>query len=201
MVVATGALAQAQVYRYTDADGRVVYTDRQPIGEVKNLQSKKVGSNFVSTSEPGLRGAARRGTFPGDALHVRLRRRVRERRSAAQQARRPVHHRQRGRAGGADELLQALPARCRRRRSSPSATSSLPRATTKGAGRRCWTRRATRRRLPTRKSAPSAARDSDASPPAPAQEGTRVVGRSHSRRRLPEVTSAGKRAVASGSGS
>ncbi len=64
MVVATGALAQTQVYRYTDADGRVVYTDRQPIGEVKNLQSKKVGSNFVSTSDPNYAAQLAAERFP-----------------------------------------------------------------------------------------------------------------------------------------
>ena len=64
MLVACGALAQTQVYRYTDADGRVVYTDRQPLGEVKNLQTKKVGSNFVSTSEPGYAAALAAERFP-----------------------------------------------------------------------------------------------------------------------------------------
>lgn len=64
MVVASVALAQTQVYRYTDADGRVVYTDRQPIGDVKNLQSKKVGSNFVSTSDPSYASALAAERFP-----------------------------------------------------------------------------------------------------------------------------------------
>ncbi len=64
MVVAGGAFAQTQVYRYTDADGRVVYTDRQPTGDVKNLQTKKVGSNFVSTSDPSYAAALAAERFP-----------------------------------------------------------------------------------------------------------------------------------------
>lgn len=64
MVVWCGAHGQTQVYRYTDTDGRVVYTDRQPIGEVKNLQTKRVGSNFVSTSEPGYAAALAAERFP-----------------------------------------------------------------------------------------------------------------------------------------
>jgi glutaredoxin len=64
VVAAGGALAQAQVYRYTDADGHVVYTDRPPTGEVKNLQTKKVGTNFVSTSEPGYAASLAAEKYP-----------------------------------------------------------------------------------------------------------------------------------------
>jgi glutaredoxin len=63
-LVAGGVWAQTQVYRYTDTDGRVVYSDRPPSGDVKNLQSKKVGSNFVSTSEPGYAAALAAERFP-----------------------------------------------------------------------------------------------------------------------------------------
>jgi glutaredoxin len=54
LVVAAGAFAQAQVYRYTDADGRIVYSDRLPPPNVKNVQTKRLGANFVETSEPSL---------------------------------------------------------------------------------------------------------------------------------------------------
>jgi glutaredoxin len=64
ITVAGGAFAQAQVYRYTDTDGRVVYSDRPPIGEVKNLQTKKLGSNFISTSEPGYASALAAERYP-----------------------------------------------------------------------------------------------------------------------------------------
>ena len=64
ITVAGGAFAQAQVYRYTDTDGHVVYTDRPPSGEVKNLQTKKMGSNFISTSEPSYAAALAAEHFP-----------------------------------------------------------------------------------------------------------------------------------------
>ena len=62
--VAGGAFAQTQVYRYTDADGRVVYSDRAPTTAVKDLQTKKLGANFISTSEPGYAAALAADRFP-----------------------------------------------------------------------------------------------------------------------------------------
>jgi len=64
ITVAGGAFAQAQVYRYTDTDGRTVYTDRPPPGDVKNLQTKRIGSNFISTSEPGYAASLAAERFP-----------------------------------------------------------------------------------------------------------------------------------------
>jgi len=64
ITVAGGVFAQAQVYRYTDTDGHVVYTDRPPVGEVKNLQTKKMGANFISTSEPSYAAALAAERFP-----------------------------------------------------------------------------------------------------------------------------------------
>jgi glutaredoxin len=61
---AGGAFAQTQVYRYTDADGRVVYSDRAPSGDVKNLQTKKLGANYISTSEPGYASAHAAERYP-----------------------------------------------------------------------------------------------------------------------------------------
>ena len=43
-----------EVYRYTDADGRVVYSDRAPTGGAKDLQRKRVSANTISTSEQPL---------------------------------------------------------------------------------------------------------------------------------------------------
>jgi glutaredoxin len=54
LVLAAGAFAQAQVYRYTDTDGRIVYSDRPPPPNAKNVQTKRLGANFVETSEPSL---------------------------------------------------------------------------------------------------------------------------------------------------
>ena len=64
LVVAGGAFAQAQVYRYTDPDGRTVYSDRPPSSDVKNLQTKKLGANFISTSEPGYAATLAAERFP-----------------------------------------------------------------------------------------------------------------------------------------
>ena len=64
LTVAGGALAQTQVYRYTDADGRVVYSDRAPTSAVKDLQTKRLGANFISTSEPGYAAALAADRFP-----------------------------------------------------------------------------------------------------------------------------------------
>src|SRR5687768_2469577 len=40
-----------QVYRYTDADGRVVYSDRAPTSGAKDLSTKRVRGNTIETSE------------------------------------------------------------------------------------------------------------------------------------------------------
>jgi glutaredoxin len=64
LAAAGGAFAQAQVYRYTDADGRTVYSDRPPSSEVKNLQTKKLGANYISTSEPNYAAALAADRYP-----------------------------------------------------------------------------------------------------------------------------------------
>ena len=40
-----------QVYRYVDKDGRVVYSDRQPTGDAKDVQPKRMGANYIENSE------------------------------------------------------------------------------------------------------------------------------------------------------
>jgi len=50
--LAAGASAQdKQLYRYTDADGHVVYTDKPPPPSAKNVQPKKIIANVVETNE------------------------------------------------------------------------------------------------------------------------------------------------------
>jgi glutaredoxin len=53
LFLATGLFAQApQVYRYVDPTGRVVYSDRPPPPDVKTVQTKRLGANYVESSEP-----------------------------------------------------------------------------------------------------------------------------------------------------
>jgi glutaredoxin len=55
-IVALGLVAGAnaqekQLYRYIDADGRVVYTDKSPPASAKNVQPKKITANVIETNE------------------------------------------------------------------------------------------------------------------------------------------------------
>ena len=45
------AAAQQQLFRYIDRDGRVVYTDTAPPADARSVQQKKLGGNFIETSE------------------------------------------------------------------------------------------------------------------------------------------------------
>lgn len=52
VAIAIGAAAQErQVYRYTDKDGNVVYSDRTPPADSKDVQAKRLGANYIDTSE------------------------------------------------------------------------------------------------------------------------------------------------------
>ena len=55
-IVALGLVAGAsaqdkQLYRYIDADGHVVYTDKSPPASAKNVQPKKITANVIETNE------------------------------------------------------------------------------------------------------------------------------------------------------
>jgi glutaredoxin len=55
LALAGSAVAQErQVYRYVDADGRVVYSDRAPTGAAKDVQTKRVWGNTIETSTTPL---------------------------------------------------------------------------------------------------------------------------------------------------
>ena len=50
--LSAGASAQdKQLYRYIDADGHVVYTDKSPPPSAKNVQPKKITANVIETNE------------------------------------------------------------------------------------------------------------------------------------------------------
>jgi hypothetical protein len=59
------AIAQTQqVYRYTDADGRVVYSDKPPPADAKNAQAKRIGRNSIETSELSFATQQAQERFP-----------------------------------------------------------------------------------------------------------------------------------------
>ncbi len=62
VVVYFVATRDLQVYRYVDPTGRVVYSDRAPPPDVKNVQTKRMGANFVETN---VHAVTRR---PGDRV-------------------------------------------------------------------------------------------------------------------------------------
>jgi glutaredoxin len=65
LVAASVTVAQTTpVYRYVDPSGRVVYSDRAPPPEVKNVQTKRLGANYVETSTPGLASQLASDRFP-----------------------------------------------------------------------------------------------------------------------------------------
>lgn len=65
LLVVTGAVAQErQVYRYTDKDGRVVYSDRAPPADSKDIQAKRLGANYIETNELPLAARQAMERFP-----------------------------------------------------------------------------------------------------------------------------------------
>ena len=49
-IVAAGASAQQQVYRYVDKDGKVVYSDRSPPTDSREVQAKRLSPNFIESN-------------------------------------------------------------------------------------------------------------------------------------------------------
>jgi glutaredoxin len=64
LFVAVTAAAQTQVYRYTDTDGRIVYSDRPPPGGARDVQPKRLGANYITTSELPLEAQQAVERFP-----------------------------------------------------------------------------------------------------------------------------------------
>ena len=63
-VVAAGAAAQQQVYRYVDKDGKVVYSDRSPPTDSKEVQSKRLSPNFIENNPVPLATTQAAERFP-----------------------------------------------------------------------------------------------------------------------------------------
>jgi glutaredoxin len=61
----TGATAQTQqVYRYVDKDGHVVYSDRVPPGDSKDIQSKRLRGNVIENNDLPLAAQQAQERFP-----------------------------------------------------------------------------------------------------------------------------------------
>ena len=63
-VVAGGAAAQQQVYRYVDKDGKVVYSDRSPPTDSKDVQAKRLSPNFIENNPVPLATTQAAERFP-----------------------------------------------------------------------------------------------------------------------------------------
>ncbi len=61
---AVAAQAQQQVYRYIDRDGHVVYSDRLPPGDSKDVQSKRIGANIIENNAMPLAAQQAQERFP-----------------------------------------------------------------------------------------------------------------------------------------
>lgn len=65
VIAAAAATAQTQqVYRYVDAEGRVVYSDRPPPPNAREAQAKRIGQNTIETSALSYTEAMAQERFP-----------------------------------------------------------------------------------------------------------------------------------------
>lgn len=55
---------ERQVYRYTDVDGRIVYSDRAPTSGAKDVSTKRVVGNTIETSGMGVAMQQATDRFP-----------------------------------------------------------------------------------------------------------------------------------------
>jgi glutaredoxin len=53
-LAADGSAQDKQLYKYTDADGRVVYSDKPPPASARNVQPKRLNANVITTNEQPL---------------------------------------------------------------------------------------------------------------------------------------------------
>jgi len=65
--LAAAAFAQAPgnpVYRYEDAQGRVVYSDKPPPADARKAQQKRIGANYIETDRTPLETQQAADRFP-----------------------------------------------------------------------------------------------------------------------------------------
>ena len=63
-VFAAMATAQQQVYRYVDKDGRVIYSDRAPPADSKEVQAKRLSPNYIENNNIPLATVQAAQRFP-----------------------------------------------------------------------------------------------------------------------------------------
>ena len=63
-VFATLSAAQQQVYRYVDKDGSVIYSDRAPPPDSKEVQAKRLSPNFIENNNVPLATVQAAQRFP-----------------------------------------------------------------------------------------------------------------------------------------
>ncbi len=62
--IVAGAAAQQQVYRYVDRDGKVVYSDRSPPTDSKDVQAKRLSPNYIENNTTPLATTLASERFP-----------------------------------------------------------------------------------------------------------------------------------------
>jgi glutaredoxin len=58
------AAQDRQVYRYVDPEGRVIYSDRAPPANAREVQAKRLGANFIENSQMPLAAQQAMERFP-----------------------------------------------------------------------------------------------------------------------------------------
>lgn len=61
---ANAGAQQKELYRYIDADGKVVYSDKPPPSDARNIQPKRIGENVIDTSEVPIAARQAAERFP-----------------------------------------------------------------------------------------------------------------------------------------
>ena len=63
-VMSATTAAQQQVYRYLDKDGRIIYTDRAPPPDGKEVQAKRLSPNYIENNEVPIATVQAAQRFP-----------------------------------------------------------------------------------------------------------------------------------------
>lgn len=64
VIATTTAAQQQQVYRYVDKDGRVIYTDRAPPVDGKEVQAKRLSPNYIENNNVPIATVQAAQRFP-----------------------------------------------------------------------------------------------------------------------------------------